>query len=99
MGGKEEVCGAVSGGILVLGLRHGRGSQDDRSATDLTYRKTRELMDRFAGKHGTYICRQLLNGCDLMTDEGKQYFKENGFLSKVCVPCVQSVAEIIEGMT
>jgi C_GCAxxG_C_C family probable redox protein len=33
MGRKQEVCGAVTGGILVLGLRHGRGRADDRSAT------------------------------------------------------------------
>jgi C_GCAxxG_C_C family probable redox protein len=26
MGRKQEVCGAVTGGVLVLGLRHGRGS-------------------------------------------------------------------------
>ena len=32
MGRKQEVCGAVTGGILVLGLRHGRGPRTkDRS--------------------------------------------------------------------
>ena len=31
MGRKQEVCGAVTGGILVLGLRHGRGRADDRA--------------------------------------------------------------------
>jgi len=45
MGRKEEVCGAVTGGILVLGMRHGRGGRDERSAMELTYAKTRELMD------------------------------------------------------
>jgi C_GCAxxG_C_C family probable redox protein len=99
MGRKEEVCGAVTGGILVLGMRHGRGSKDDRSATDLTYLKTREFMDEFAKKHGTFICRKLLNGCELMTGEGHKYYKENNFLNKICAPCVQSAVEIIENMT
>jgi C_GCAxxG_C_C family probable redox protein len=99
MGGKEEVCGAVTGGILVLGMRHGRGSKDERVATDLTYLKTREFMDAFAKKHGTFICRKLLNGCDLMTGEGRKYFKENDLMNKVCAPCVQSAVEIIESMT
>ena len=99
MGRKEEVCGAVTGGILVLGMRHGRGSKDERSATDLTYLKTRELMDAFAKIHGTFICRKLLNGCDLMTGEGQKYFKENDFMNKVCAPCVQSAVAIIERMT
>ena len=99
MGRKEEVCGAVTGGILVLGIRHGRGSKDDRSAMELTYLKTREFMDEFAKKHGTFICRRLLNGCELMTGEGQKYFKENDLLNKICTPCVQSVVEIIENMT
>ena len=99
MARKEEVCGAVTGGILVLGLRHGRGSKDDRSAMELTYLKTRELTDEFVKKHGTFICRNLLHGCELTTEEGQKYFKENELLKKVCVPCVQSVAEILENIT
>jgi C_GCAxxG_C_C family probable redox protein len=96
MGRKEEVCGAVTGGILVLGMRHGRGGRDERSATELTYAKTRELMDLFAGRHGSCICRQLLNGCDLSTEAGQKQFKDSDMLNKVCKACVQSVVEILE---
>ena len=99
MGRKEEVCGAVTGGILVLGMRHGRGSKDDRSAMESTYLKTRELMDEFAKKHGTFICRKLLNGCELTTEEGQKYFKENELLKKICIPCVQSAVEILENIS
>ena len=96
MARKQDVCGAVTGGILVLGLRHGRGSKEDRSAMELTYLKTRELMDQFAQEHGTFVCRKLLNGCELTTDEGQKYFKDNDLRNKICVPCVQSVAGILE---
>ena len=96
MARKEEVCGAISGGILVLGLRYGRGVNDDRSATEVTYLKTRALMDLFSKKHGTFMCRELLNGCELTTEEGQKYFKENELLKKTCIPCVQSVVEILE---
>jgi C_GCAxxG_C_C family probable redox protein len=96
MARKEEVCGAVTGGIIVIGTKYGRGEKDDRTATELTYKKTRELMDQFAEKHGTFICRRLLNGCDLATEEGQKQFKENDLLIKICKPCVQSVVEILE---
>ena len=96
MGRKEEVCGAISGGILVLSLRHGRGEKDDRSATEATYAKTRELMERFQQRHSTYICRQLLSNCDLTTAEGQRSFKENDYLNRVCIPCVESVMTILE---
>jgi C_GCAxxG_C_C family probable redox protein len=96
MGRKEEVCGAVTGGIIVLGAKYGRGERDDRAATELTYQKTRDLMDRFAAKHGTFICRQLLGGCELTTEEGQKHFKDNDLLNKVCKPCVESVVDILE---
>jgi len=98
MGRKGEVCGAVSGGILVIGIKYGRGENDDPSAKELTYAKTRELMDQFAGKHGTCICRQLLNGCDLTMEEGQKQFTENDLSNKVCKPCIQSAVVILENI-
>jgi hypothetical protein len=53
-------------------------------------------MDQFSQRHGTYICRQLLNGCELTTEEGQKKFKESDYLNKVCKPCVKSVVEILE---
>jgi C_GCAxxG_C_C family probable redox protein len=96
MGRKEEVCGAVTGGIIVIGAKYGRGEKDDRTATELTYKKTRELMDRFAEKHGTFICRKLLKGCELTTEEGQKRFKEDDLANTKCKPCVRSVVEILD---
>jgi C_GCAxxG_C_C family probable redox protein len=99
MGRNEEVCGAVTGGIMVIGAKYGRGEKDDRTATELTYTKTRELMDQFAKKYGTFVCRELLHGCELTTEEGQKYFKENELRNKICTSCVQSVVEILENIT
>jgi len=96
MGRTEEVCGAVTGGIMVIGAKYGRVENDDRRATEVTYAKTRELMDSFAAKHGTFICRKLLNDCELTTAEGQKQFKEQDLLNKTCKPCVSSVVEILE---
>ena len=98
MARKGEICGAVTGGILVLGMRHGRGPDEDRTATETIYAKTQELMSRFASKHGSCLCRQLLNGCDLLTQEGKNVFNENDYLNQICLNCVQSVTEILENI-
>jgi C_GCAxxG_C_C family probable redox protein len=88
---RGEVCGAVTGGILALGLRFGRGSRQNRSATEETYHKTLDLMARFEERHGSCLCRVLLDGCDLGTAKGQLYFKENDLLHKTCMGCVQSV--------
>lgn len=96
MGRKQEVCGAVSGGIMVIGLKYGRGENDDRKVMDAAYIKVRELMDRFSEKYGTFICRELVGGCELTTEEGQRHFKEKDLLQKICKPCIESVAEILE---
>jgi C_GCAxxG_C_C family probable redox protein len=96
MARRGEVCGAVTGGILVLGMRHGRGLNEDSTATETTYAKTQELMNIFASKHGSCFCRQLLKGCDLTTQDGQRTFKEKDYLNQICASCVQSVVEILE---
>jgi C_GCAxxG_C_C family probable redox protein len=98
MGGRGEVCGAVSGGILALGLKHGRGEQAEKAVTQSAYRKTGELMAAFERAHGSCLCRTLLGGCDLRTPEGMQRFREEDLYHKVCVGCVRTVGEILAGM-
>jgi C_GCAxxG_C_C family probable redox protein len=98
MGLKGEVCGAVTGGIIVLGIKYGRGEHDEQTAMYFTYTKTRELMTLFARKHGSYICKQLIHGLDLTSEEGQKQFMEKDLLNKSCKPCVQSVVEILENL-
>ena len=92
----QGVCGAISGGIIVIGLKHGRGEGQDRSATEETYRRARELFTRFEARHGTCVCRELLGGCDLNTPEGQRSFKENDLPNKTCAGCVRTVVEALE---
>jgi len=93
MARRGEICGAVTGGILALSLKYGRGGQQDRSATEQTYQKTTELMSRFEKRHGSCLCRVLLEGCDLRTTKGQAYFKQHDLLHKTCLGCVETVAE------
>jgi len=96
MARKQEICGAVSGGILVIGIKHGRGEGEDKMQGEAAYRKVRELMSRFESAHGSCLCRALLNGCDLNTAAGQQAFKDNCLLHKTCAPCVRSAVQALE---
>lgn len=96
MGRKQEVCGAVSGAILVIGAKYGRGEHEDRSAMELSYQKTRALIDRFTAIHETLSCKHILNQCELTTKEGQLCFKEENLLRTKCIPCVKSVVETLE---
>jgi C_GCAxxG_C_C family probable redox protein len=99
MGRNGEVCGAVSGGILVLGLKFGRGKNDARIQTDIAYAKIREFMDCFSAKHGSCRCRDLLGGCDLTTPAGQAYFKDNECFNIVCKRCVRDAAALVANLT
>ena len=96
MGRKGEVCGAVTGGIIVIGAKYGCGENDEKTATEKTYTKTRELMNKFETKHGAFICRDLLNGCDLSTEEGQMNFRNNDLFNNTCKKCVGNVVQILE---
>jgi C_GCAxxG_C_C family probable redox protein len=96
MGRNQEVCGTVTGGILVLGMRHGRGVNDEQSATTATYQKTREFMSLFTERNGNFICRELLDGCDLSTEAGQQEFKDRDMKNRICKVCVESAVELLE---
>jgi C_GCAxxG_C_C family probable redox protein len=98
MGRQGEVCGAVTGGIMVLGLKYGRGEKDPPSAKDFTYARTRAFMQEFALRRGSYLCRDLLDGCDLTTEQGRRQFKDNDLLNKACLLCVRTAVEILVDM-
>jgi len=98
MGRKQEVCGAITGGIITIGLKYGRGEGQDKTRTEETYGKVLELMSRFESKHSTSICRTLLNGCDLNTADGQRHFKENDLLNKTCKGCVKTVVDTLESI-
>jgi C_GCAxxG_C_C family probable redox protein len=75
-----RMCGAVNGAILAISLFHGRNSKED--SVDPAYTRVRRLLDHFEKKFGSINCREL-TGCDLGTEEGQEYFKENK-VSKKC---------------
>lgn len=95
---RQEICGAVTGGIMVLGLRHGRGEEQDLTAMEDTYANVRELIRRFEDRHGTCRCLQLLGGCNVATEDGRESFDSRDLINHICKPCVRTVVSILEDM-
>jgi C_GCAxxG_C_C family probable redox protein len=95
MGRKQEVCGAISGGILVLGLLYGRGAQDGKERQEKIYAEVRHLIDSFIKEHGTICCRELVSGCSLLTEEGRKRFITENFIEQ-CYQYVRTVCRILE---
>jgi C_GCAxxG_C_C family probable redox protein len=96
LGVQLRAGGAVTGGILVLGLEYGRGEGQDRTATEHTYAATPELMRCLEEQYGTCNCLQLLDGCDITTEQGRKVFLDKDLLNRTCKSCVQTVVTILE---
>ncbi len=95
MGRLQEVCGAVTGGIMLIGCKYGMVQPGDLGAKEDTYARVREFVRRFSLVYGTVSCRELL-GCDLNTPEGKASYTRNDLGERVCNRCIRTACEIIE---
>lgn len=61
MGRMREVCGAVSGMLMVAGLLYGYDTPGDDAAKKAHYALVQDLAGKFREQAGSIICRDLLN--------------------------------------
>lgn len=94
MASSGMVCGAVTGSLMVLGLKHGRTTIEDLPAKDKTYALSQEFMKQFRERYGSVICKDII-GCDISTPDGKEAFRNQQKMS-VCTECVRDSATILE---
>ncbi len=95
MGRSGRTCGAVTGAIMVLGLKYGRSEIDDVDSKDKTYKLVREYIDKFTRINGSIACNKLLD-CDINTAEGMEKAYNNNLFKTICPGFVKSSAEILE---
>lgn len=94
---KGEMCGAVSGALMVLGLKYGHCHYDAPEEKANAYKISENFMDRFIEKNGTVVCRELL-GYDLTKPEDMQKIKELDLFHITCPKMIQCATEILEEM-
>ena len=85
MGRSGEVCGAVAGAVMCIGIKHGRdevGQPDDKAQ-----QRSAEFLRAFRDEMGTINCREL-TGFDLSTPEGLQAFRKSDVPMRVCLRAV-----------
>ena len=90
-----EVCGAVSGAVLVIGLKYGHCDAGDAVAKANCYKKTEEFLDVFRQKNTSIVCRDLL-GLDVSTDEGREQAQERNLFRTKCDDLVRIAVLILE---
>ena len=94
---KGQVCGAVTGALMVLGLLYGQKSAGDTEGRQVSNKVNDLMMDRFKEKGGSYICNDLL-GCDITSAEGHKYCVDNKLFTEFCPKMVATAVKIVEGI-
>lgn len=97
MGRTAQTCGAVTGALMVIGLKYGSTEADDREAKERTYARVRDFLTRFQKRNGSAVCRELLD-CDISTPEGLDFARQHDLITTLCPHFVRSAAEILEEM-
>ena len=84
------MCGAVSGAVLVIGLKHGGSKAECNKMTE-------EFVRLFRERNRSTVCRDLM-GCDIFTPDGKEKAVREGVFDTVCNDLVISAAQILKDL-
>ena len=88
MGRSGNICGAVSGGIMLIGIRN----SDEKK--DTVYEKVNNFINEFKKINGETSCIKLLDFPTTLSEEEKKKRKK-----KVCTKCIRSTVEILKNST
>lgn len=54
----QGVCGAISGAVILAGLKTSTGTKNTKTKVD-TYKISKELIEKFKNKNSSVICKEL----------------------------------------
>ncbi len=96
MGRLREVCGAVSGMFMVLGLLSGYSNPDDFEAKKDHYAAIQNLAQDFKEAHQTIVCRELLENIKTTKGSVPEKRTDEYYKARPCVRFVITATEILE---
>lgn len=94
----REVCGAVSGGAMVLGLSRGSADPADHAAKTAHYHLVQEFARRFRERNGSIICRELLSGAAVQQGNVPEQRTPEYYKKRPCAELVAQAAQLLDEM-
>jgi C_GCAxxG_C_C family probable redox protein len=94
MGRLREVCGAVSGMFMVLGLHYSAVNPDERSVKKANYAAVQRTAKLFKEQFGTIICRDLL-GIKRQQESSVPSDRTAAYATRPCARFVGEAAAIV----
>ena len=94
MGRMREVCGAVSGMLMVAGIVYGYDSTSDEESKKAHYELVQHLAGQFREQVGSIICREILKNPP--SDPTPSARTEEYYATRPCCRMVYTAAKILE---
>ena len=90
-----EACGAVTGALMLIGLKYGKCRPEDNAAKAKTYALIREFSDEFRAMNGSINCTELV-GYDLGDASAYAAACDAGVFKTLCPRLVKESVELAE---
>ena len=91
VGRMREVCGAVTGASLVIGLKYG----EDKTKV---YPVVQDFCERFKKECGSIVCRELLDGTGATSGGQPEPRTKEYYAKRPCVEIVKLAVRILSDM-
>lgn len=97
MGRMRLTCGAVSGMVMLAGMKKSKGTKSNIQSRTELYELVRAMAGEFKEKNGSIICGELL-GLSKPKDESAKPEErtEDYYKRRPCIGCVEDCARIVE---
>jgi C_GCAxxG_C_C family probable redox protein len=90
----DEVCGAVSGAVLAIGMLFGRDGEEAEEGKERCYRLAGRYMEEFKKLRGSTKCTGLL-GLNLADPEERERASREGVFSTKCPGIVEDSMRVL----
>lgn len=95
LGRTGNICGAVSGAIMVIGMKYGKITPGDTMARERTYALVQQFIKEFTQKNGSVNCTDLL-GYDMRDPVQFKEAQEKKVAARTCPGLVRDAVIILE---
>jgi C_GCAxxG_C_C family probable redox protein len=95
LGGYGRTCGALTGAMMVVGLKYGTTKATDLDAKKLSREKTRQLIEAFEKVYGTSNCNELV-GFDRSNLSGAELMAKLPQFHSICPKYLETVISFLE---
>jgi len=95
IGGYGRTCGALTGALMVIGLKYGSSDPADLESKKLSHEKTRQLIEMFEKIHGSSLCNTLV-GFDRSNLAGAELMAALPHFHRICPGFLETAITYLE---